>query len=248
MRVFLTALIALTSLAAGERVVDLERQYREQIRLLEPEGPTLALSDTLNGLAALYFQEGDFVRAESLSRRALDVEAASEAPRELEIARRIGNIGSALVAQGQYDRAIPLVRKAIEAFERLGASYEEAFALNALGTMELRRKHADVALGYFRDAVRLWADHPEDSARGKANVATALTALHNSGALNAWTEALQAAETASISERERGVMLCGYADALASNGRKRESEKQRRQGHEMMRSVAGLTVDRADFR
>ena len=248
MKPLLTALIALTTLAAGERVADLERQYREQIRELEPEGPTLALSDTLNGLAALYFQEGDFVRAEKLSQRALETEVASEAPRELEIARRLGNIGSALVAQGRYDRAVPLVRKSMETFERLGAAYEQAFALNTLGTMELRRKHADAALGYFRDAVRLWAGHPEDAARGKANVAAALTALGRAESLAAWTEALASAEAASISERERGVMLCGYADALASNGRKRESEKQRRQGREMMRTVAGLTVDRADFR
>jgi tetratricopeptide (TPR) repeat protein len=248
--------IAFRLLALGQEtssLIDLERQYRKTIQALEPSGPSTALSNSLNGLAALYFEQHEYGRAEELSRRALSVEQSLPVPRKAELARRLNNIAAACTAQGKTGEATRLIRESLGTYERLDAATDRAVALNNLGILELKAHQNTEAADHFAQAAGLLTDQPADLAKSTANLAEAQSALGRTGeAIESWAKALAVAQASGASnDRDYGAMLCLYAKTLARAGRKSQSLEVRRRGREILDrtpSPASYTVDRADFR
>ncbi len=251
-------LLALTFsfLAPGQEVgsrTDLETQYRQAIRALEAAGPSVDLSNVLNGLAAVYYEQHVYSRAEKLSRSALAVEQSLAAPRETEIARRLNNIGAACMAQGKMREASSLVRASLRIYERSDETTDRAFALNNLGVLELKAHRNADASAHFRHAANLLQNDPADLATHLANLAEAQLALGMTrDSLESWSRALALVEAnGNTKDRNYGSMLDLYSKALARAGRKAQSVEVRRRGRAILDqppSAAAYTIDRADFR
>src|SRR5437870_1888016 len=104
------AAFTLSIVALAQDTRDLENQYRRVLKDLESSQSSVALSNALNELAALYFDQHAYDRAERLIRSALTVEQSLAAPRELEIARRLNNVAAACLAQGKTKGVAGLIR------------------------------------------------------------------------------------------------------------------------------------------
>lgn len=242
-------------LALGQEttsLIDLERQYRKGIAELEPAGASANLSGALNGLAALFFEQRQYRRAEELSRRALEVERALPIPRQLEIARRLNNIAAVCGAQGKTAESARLIRESLSIYARLNAGSDHAIALNNLGILELTAHQNVNAAKHFAQAVDLLADQPADLAKTLANLAEAQSVLGRSAeALEGWSRALAVADRNGANDRDYGALLCLYAKTLGRAGRKSQSAEAHRRGRAILdqtRSPAAYTIDRADFR
>lgn len=205
--------------------VTLERQYWVTIAELQQDAPSEALSGALNGLAALYFDNGNYPQAERLSREALSAERALAQPREMEIARRLNNISAALAAQRKFKQALPFIRQALTIYERSGGRDDRAYAYNTIGTIELYTGDLERARMHFGKSVELWRDDPRERAKALGNLATTYAAFSRfSDALATWRQALALAESSlGGDDRRYGVMLSGYAKALAQAGNQTDS-------------------------
>ena len=243
-------------LAVGQEtnsLIALERQYRNNIQSLELAGPSTALSNSLNGLAALYFDQRDYRRAELFSRRSLLIEQALPVSRELELARRLNNIAAVCTAQGNTAEAARLIRQSLEIYGKLDADADQAIAVSNLGILELKAHQNASAASHFEQAVKLLANDPADLAKSLANLAEAQSALGRTDeSIESWTKALRVARSSGASsEHDYGAMLCLYSKTLARAGRKSQSQEIQRRGRAILnqsRPPASYTVDRADFR
>ncbi|MBY0230012.1 MAG: tetratricopeptide repeat protein, partial [Gemmataceae bacterium] len=130
----------------------------------------------LNGLGLLYLETGDAEKALALLRQA---EAISRAARDSWLSNRLGNLGLAYAAAGQFAKARACYAEALPAVKRLYGtrSQEYAAALSSLARLDEQTGDKEAALAGCRAALRIKKDvlgrkHP-DYALG----------LHNLGGL-----------------------------------------------------------------
>ena len=76
-----------------------------------PEHPAVATS--LNNLAILYDQQGQYAQAEPLYKRALAVWEKTLGPTHPEVATSLNNLAEFYRTQGQYAQAEPLYKRAL---------------------------------------------------------------------------------------------------------------------------------------
>lgn len=250
MKLFLAGLILIQTLL-GAGALAPEREYRARIRALAASGPSIELSDALNALGSFHFEQGDYPGAERQSRSALSVERSIDPLRPLEIARRLANVGAALVAQDRRREAAPFVEEALKILQRTNAPFETAFALNTLGDIALHAHRPKEAAVLFQRALTLWSNCPAQYAQGMANLALAQSTLNQSPqALETWEHAVVIAQDALPPGRIHGAILEGYARALERAGMRVQSSFAHAAGKAMLESLpraAGRTIDVSDF-
>lgn len=230
-------------------VFDLERNLKQKVRTLEPQGATLALSDALGDLAAFYFNQHDYPRAENLSRRALAVEEVSPDSRRGEIARWLNNIATALLAQGKNREAGPFSERSMAIYRELPMTSDTGFALNTAGILDLRARRYSEAAKHFEQAVSLLHASRFAQAKGLGNLGSAYRGLgRDQDALAAYQEALSRLDPTELAY---GVILCDYSKALAESGRKSESAEARKRARAILTrlpSPSAYTVDLSELK
>ena len=234
--------------------LDEERFYRGEVHALEGSGPTIALSNALNHLSYLYFEQREYRRAEEVSRRALAVERALPEPRRVEIAIGLNNLAAALSAQHRYAKATIYVRESLDLFSP--ADSPRVFALNTLGVLQLRSRRFELAAECFRQAADEWiatlGARNLNVAAALANLATTYSESGRSlEAIDLWHRVFEITEPQLAPDAPmRGALLRGYADTLARLGRKRESNSVRKQAkaiHDGAINPSRQTVDVGDL-
>ena len=81
-------------------------------RSLGPDHPDVALS--LNNLAALYHDEGQYAKAEPLFQRSLKILEKALGPDHPDVAVCLNNLATLYYTQGQYAKAEPLYQRCTE--------------------------------------------------------------------------------------------------------------------------------------
>ncbi|HEX7843763.1 MAG TPA: CHAT domain-containing tetratricopeptide repeat protein, partial [Kofleriaceae bacterium] len=95
------------------------------------------LAASLNNLAALYFVQGAYARAEPLLIRALEIREKALGALHPDVAQSLNNLATLYQAQGAFARAEPLFARSLEICEKaLGAMHPNvAASLNNLATL-----------------------------------------------------------------------------------------------------------------
>ena len=113
---------ALEIQAAAEPLYKRSLAMREEA--LEPEHPDVAKS--LNNLAALYQEQGEYEAAEPLFKWALAIQEKALGSAHPEVARSLNNLAALYQEQGQYEAAEPLLTRALEIQEKaLGSAHPD---------------------------------------------------------------------------------------------------------------------------
>ena len=148
-------------------------------RILEPNDPLIAVS--LNYLAAIDQERGEYLQALPLLQRALKIRETALGPNHSDTTASVNNLATLYYAQGDFAAALPLMQRALETDERILGSDHLCVStdLNNLG--ELYQKQGDFAqaLPLLQRALRideklLPANHP-----GLAIDLTNLAALYH---------------------------------------------------------------------
>jgi tetratricopeptide (TPR) repeat protein len=85
--------------------------------VLGPEHPDTLGS--LNNLAGLYWNQGQYEQAEPLYQRALATCERVLGPEHPDMAQTLGNLALLYAAQGKYEQAEPLYQRALATYERV---------------------------------------------------------------------------------------------------------------------------------
>jgi tetratricopeptide (TPR) repeat protein len=85
---------------------------------LGPEHPDVATS--LNNLAALYHNQGQYAKAEPLYQRALAIREKALGAEHPKVATSLNNLAALYHNQGQYAKAEPLYQRALAIYEKAG--------------------------------------------------------------------------------------------------------------------------------
>jgi nephrocystin-3 len=135
---------------------------------------------SVNNLAILLADQGDYAAAEPLYRRALEGSENSLGPDHPDTLRSVGNLARLLRSQGDYAAAGPLFRRVLEGYQKsLGPDHPDT--LRSVGNLaNLIRDQGDyaAAVPLFRRALdgrekSLGPDHP-DTLRSVGNLARLL--------------------------------------------------------------------------
>jgi CHAT domain-containing protein len=112
-----------------------ERALEIHERVLEPDHPDVAAP--INGLAILYYYEGEYVKAESLHRRALSIRENALGPNHPDVATSLNGLANLYWYKGDYAKAEPLHRRALSIRENaLGPNHPSvAISLNNLALL-----------------------------------------------------------------------------------------------------------------
>ena len=100
-----------------------------------------SVATTLNNIAILYENLGDYTRAKSLHQRALAIQEKVYGSEHLDVATSLNNLAQLYQAQADYTRAEPLYQRALAIFEKvLGAEHPDmATSLNNLAILYLNQ-------------------------------------------------------------------------------------------------------------
>jgi serine/threonine-protein kinase len=201
------------------------------------------VSSTMNVLALVLLDDGDYRGAEDMYRRTLAVRRRTLGARDARIARTLNGLGLVLRAKGDFEAAEALLREAL-VIDREGSPNPVGLSqsLNNLGRVIQDHGDATSAESLHREALDLrtawYGTEHRDVAVSQVNLATTLVDQGRLAAAQAlFREALRiqrqvmgeehADVAATIGEFARAVLLAG--DPSAAEGLYRESlERQRR--------------------
>jgi len=118
-----------------EALLSYERAVEISERVLEPGHPDVAVP--INGLAILYYYEGDYAKAESLHQRALAIREKALGPNHPDVATSLNGLGNIYWNKGDYAKAESLHQRALAIREKaLGPNHPDvAISLNNLGLL-----------------------------------------------------------------------------------------------------------------
>jgi CHAT domain-containing protein/Tfp pilus assembly protein PilF len=118
-----------------EALLSYERAVEISERVLEPGHPDVAVP--INGLAILYYYEGDYAKAESLHQRALAIREKALGPNHPDVATSLNGLGNIYWNKGDYAKAESLHHRALAIREKaLGPNHPDvAISLNNLGLL-----------------------------------------------------------------------------------------------------------------
>ena len=118
-----------------EALLSYERAVEISERVLEPGHPDVAVP--INGLAILYYYEGDYAKAESLHQRALAIREKALGPNHPDVATSLNGLGNVYWNKGDYAKAESLHQRALAIREKaLGPNHPDvAISLNNLGLL-----------------------------------------------------------------------------------------------------------------
>ncbi len=141
-------------------------------------------SESLNGLAIMYYSQGDYLTAEKLFREALASRRMQE-NEDLNVANCLNNLAMTLKAQEKFNEAEPMYREALAIRRRMlgNENREVAQSLNNMGKFLYDQGKLTEAEPYLRESLAmnrelLGEEHPEISANLN-NLALVLRARGN---------------------------------------------------------------------
>lgn len=148
--------------------VDAQRKFEAALRLAEqfsPQDPRLGKS--LNDLAAVYYAQQDFARAEPLLERSLAAIEQALGPDDPDVAQSLKNLAALHYLQGDYDEAEPLLQRSLIIWEEaLGPEHPYvATVLSNLGGLYQAQNRYDEAEPLLERSLAIWEkqlgpDHP----------------------------------------------------------------------------------------
>ncbi len=112
------------------------------------EGSLQAAACYENKATLIQVSRRDFVAAEELSRRSLEIRRAAIPTPNMDTAASVNNLGILLLLQGRYDEALPVLEEAVEICRRAGGDRhpELARSLENLGNVYYRKHEFDRTL------------------------------------------------------------------------------------------------------
>jgi tetratricopeptide (TPR) repeat protein len=131
--------------------------YEETRQILEaelgPQHPSIAT--TLNNLAALYLEMGEYEKALQLFQRALNIREKVLGTKHLDVAQTLNNLAELYLKTGEYEEALQLFQRALDIREKvLGTKHlDVAITLNNLAALYLKMGNYEKALHFFRRAL-----------------------------------------------------------------------------------------------
>ena len=137
----------------------------------------------VSGLAAGYFETGQYSKAESMTRRCL---AIAETPQQL------GNLAAVYQSRHKYAEAERLYLRALDLFPS-AQSKEAAFVLHNLASLRMAQGRPVEAAAYLERAVAIWADGSDAVAyaQGLAHLAFVYSQMGRDGdSERLWKESL----------------------------------------------------------
>ncbi len=196
-------------LTPRERAAAEHEELQQRLAFIEeargPEHPDTATS--LNNLARLLYDQGDYAGARPLYERTLAIWEKARGPEHPDTARSLSNLASLLSAQGDYAGARPLLERALAIWEKeLGPEHPvTATGVNNLAGLLKEQGDYAGARPYFERALAvrekaLGPEHP-DTAQSLNNLASLLRAQGDyAGARSLHERALAIREKALGSE------------------------------------------------
>jgi len=155
-----------------------QRALRIRERVLGARHPDV--SNTIDHIGGVYYDQGDFAHAATEFRRALELREQVMGPQHPDVATSLNNLSQALEAQGRYEDALALLRRALAISERVyGPQHPSvALCLNNIGSALGDQGRYREALDYFERALAverpLKGEDHEDVAMTRANIGEAL--------------------------------------------------------------------------
>jgi len=253
--------LALTYDAMG-RYSDAIHLFQRALPLIEHSKGrnTQEYASLLNNLAAVYLEQGEFVKAEPLIRQALEIDLAVLQPDDPQLAKARSVLADVLTKRAKYAEASQLLVEVIRFFEnRPGGLRYLGISKNNLGVVRRRQNQNEESRRLLEEArATIESDsspfHPL-LARVYNNLGDAYAALGlREQADAAFRQSIQIAEAHLGPEHPQyGVMLHNYAGFLHDCGRKSEAKILEARSRAVLqqsarRNAAGMTVDVSAFR
>ncbi|MEP6606187.1 MAG: tetratricopeptide repeat-containing protein, partial [Nitrosospira sp.] len=103
--------------------------------------------NSLNEEVGLLYQQGDYNRATTVAKKALQTAEQSLDPSHPDVATSLNSLALLYTAQGQYTQAEPLLKRALAIFEKSGGAEgpEMAASLNNLAVLYRNQKQYTLA-------------------------------------------------------------------------------------------------------
>lgn len=202
-------------------------QAVESLRPLPDQ--VLLLGNALNSLAVLERIRNNPARAVELYRESLAVKRPLFDRPHPDVAATLVNLGNALVVQGKYDEAEPVLREAVDLHHQIyrGEHANEAIAIDRLGILLLNRGEVEEAETLLRRAAEIMRrtlppNHPF-LATLKSNLAMAAREQGRlSEAETLYREALDVFENSAREAQSRILTYTSLGDVIALQGRLEE--------------------------
>jgi len=150
-------------LSARARSAEAEPLYQRAMQIREQTlGPDhLDVASSLNELAGLYLDQGQYVRAEPLFQRALQIREQTLGPDHALVARALNNLALLSWLQGRYTEAEPLYQRAMQIEEQTPSADPTMRTLlcsNLAHLYQDQGRYAEAEALYQR-ALALWGQH-----------------------------------------------------------------------------------------
>jgi tetratricopeptide (TPR) repeat protein len=206
-----------------------ESFYLRAIRLEEQHSDAgVDATVTLDNLGSVYFETGQYRKAENLRRKVIDLRISRLGPDHPSVARVIQNLATQNYAQGRLSEASELYERAFGIWRAAGSedSPDAASAIQGLGLIFARTGDLPKGVKYVERALAIWARSLSlSAAKAEANLAVLTLAKGDPAAAAAhWRRAI---ETAERSTGEQTIVmreiLHGYMRFLRHTGRKSEA-------------------------
>lgn len=209
--------LAATLRALG-RIEEAEALHREALALRrEAEDGSLPVAESLNNLAAVHIERGEFDTAIEVLREALSTRAAVLGDEHLLTLQTRSNLASTLWRAGERTEVLELMAAAERGYRALGGDGERELAVTLANhaTMQLALRDLDGAAASLDEALslqrkRLGNDHPS-----LAETLSTLAILHHSRrhddqARECWLEVLRIRKTSAVAPQALAEALYGY--------------------------------------
>ncbi len=133
--------------------------YEEMLQILEAElgSQYPDVATTLNNIAVLYCQMGEYEKAQPFYQRALDIREKALGPQHPDYAITLNNIAGLYESMGEYEKAIPLYQRALDIREKvLGPQHPSvATTLNNLAELYRQMVEYEKAIPLYQRALEI---------------------------------------------------------------------------------------------
>lgn len=206
-----------------------------------------AHAETLNTLASLYYQLGDYAQAEPLFRQALEINRHSVGEHHPEYARDLCNLAVLCQCIGKYTEAEKLYRQALDIRRATIGERSPIYAtnLNNLAKLYEHQSNYQKAEPLLRQALEIMRITTGEESSGFARALLALGEMYDSMGSHAKAEplflqALQVIQEA-IGERHPDFAACltNLGDLYRSMGKHARAKECLQQASQVLRAVYG---------
>ncbi len=124
--------------------------YLQSLKIKEAINDRSGMGRTLSGIGMIYLHQGDFVNSIHYMHQAESLLHGNY----YRLAYVYSNMGIVYARQAKLDSALKYYQLSYEYFNLSKEKYQLNLALDGLGVLQLKMGNTDLALGYFREAIR----------------------------------------------------------------------------------------------